>query len=192
MDADSPRTPSVENGGTTMAIAGGGALGMTIVELLVTLAVMVVLASLAYPSLQAMRAEQTVAHVADRLALSLAMGRSAAAARPADTILRPLDGTASFDTGWQVETTDRPGVPLAVVALDQRCLRIALRGTRVARPGEGGPHIRWTGVGYSRSEQGGFFSATFVVRCHGAQRQVRLGAQGRIRVCRPAAGRDCD
>ena len=83
-----------------MAIAGGGALGMTIVELLVTLAVMVVLASLAYPSLQAMRAEQTVAHVADRLALSLAMGRSAAAARPADTILRPRDGTASFDTGW--------------------------------------------------------------------------------------------
>lgn len=175
-----------------MAIARATASGMTIVELLVTLAVMMVLASLAYPSLQAMRAEQTVAQVADRLALSLAMGRSAAAARTRGTIMRPLDGTASFDTGWQVEAADRPGAPLAVVALDQRCLQIALRGTRVARPGEGGPHIRWTGVGYSRSEHGGLFSATFVVRCRGAQRQVRLGAQGRIRVCRPGSGRGCD
>lgn len=163
--------------------------GLGLVELLVVLAVMAILAGLTYPSMRATLAEQAVTHAADRLAASLALGRTVASSRPADTALLPLDGSTSFDAGWQVVSMARPEAPLMVVPMEQRCLHIALRGTRVA---EHAPAIRWTAVGYSRSEQGGFFSATFIVRCHGAQRQVRLGAQGRIRVCRPGADRDCD
>lgn len=180
--------------------------GLSLVECLVTLAVAAILAAAAYPALHAVVAEQTVTHAADRLAASLALGRSIAATQLTDTALLPLAGHAAFDHGWQIVSRAHPDAPLLAVPLPDRCLRIALRGSRHesrrethnAGHGAHAPGIRWTAVGYSRSEHGGFHAATFVVRCHGARRQVRLGAQGRIRICQPPAGlhrhadRDCD
>ncbi|MGY8523807.1 pilus assembly FimT family protein [Paracidovorax citrulli] len=54
-----------------------------------------------------------------------------------------------------------------------------------------GQALRLAAVGYSRSRQGGFVAATFTVRCGTARLQVRLGAQGAIRVCMPGRDRDC-
>lgn len=169
--------------------------GLSLVECLVTLAVVAILAAMAYPALRAVVAEQTVTHAADRLAASLALGRSIAATQLADTVLLPLEGHGAFDRGWQVVSRASPDAPLLTVPMRDRCLRIAVRGTRHenrhgsrhAGRDAHAPGIRWTAVGYSRSEHGGFHAATFVVRCHGARRQVRLGAQGRIRICRPPA-----
>lgn len=58
--------------------------------------------------------------------------------------------------------------------------------------GRGSHALRFTAVGYSRSEQGGFQAATFSLSRRGGQRQVRLGAQGRIRLCTPVRDSDCD
>lgn len=184
------------------------ALGLSLVECLVTLVIAAILAAIAYPTLRGIVAEQIVMHAADRLAASLALGRSTAATQLSDIALIPLDGHADLNGGWQVLSTASPEAPLLTVPIPEPCLRIAPRAHRHtsyganpgANPGNSShdardahpPGIRWTAVGYSRSERGGFHAVTFVVRCHGAQRQVRLGAQGRIRICRPATDRDCD
>ena len=179
--------------------------GLSLVECLVTLAVVAILAGIAYPTLRTIVAEQSVTHAADRLAASLALGRSTAVTQLADIVMLPLNGHASFDHGWQIVSIESPEAPLLVVPLQDRCLRVESRDprreprrdTRGGGRGEQASGIRWTAVGYSRSEHGGFHATTFVVRCHGAQRQVRLGAQGRIRICRPNIDhrnreRDCD
>ncbi|SDC20600.1 type IV fimbrial biogenesis protein FimT [Cupriavidus sp. YR651] len=170
--------------------------GIALPELLVALAVAAILTGTAWPLLRDALAVYTVSHAADRLAGSLALARTTAASRRVEVLLQPPTGAESFDRGWQLVEAPGPSAPgdlaappFAVVTLDQPCLHISLRGTGGAA---GPPTLRLTAVGYSRSEQGGFFAATFQVRCHGAQRQVRLGAQGRIRICRPGTDVDCD
>ncbi|MFJ1252835.1 GspH/FimT family pseudopilin [Cupriavidus sp. CuC1] len=166
--------------------------GATLAELLTCLAVLAILAALAFPSWQRLQARQQVMLAADRLAGSLAVARSAAVARRSDVILTPLPGASSLDHGWRLALAPggEPGQDdaglLAVVELRNACLRIALRSTT-----QGSNTLRMTAVGYSRSEQGGFLAATFTVSCQGEQRQLRLGAHGRVRLCTPGQDADC-
>lgn len=167
--------------------------GATLAELLTCVAVLAILAALAYPSWQRLQARQQVMLAADRLAGSLALARASAVARRAKVILAPLPGASTLDGGWRL--TLEPGSAsdqgdtglLAVVELRDACLRIALRSTE-----QGSNTLRMTAVGYSRSEQGGFLAATFTVTCRGEQRQLRLGAHGRVRLCTPGQDADCD
>ncbi|WP_066731720.1 GspH/FimT family pseudopilin [Cupriavidus sp. D384] len=168
--------------------------GVTLTELLVSLAVSAVLAVAAWPTIGTLVAEHSAGHAADRLAASLALGRTTASARRAEVRLEPIHGADTLARGWQLTAMgDAPAgdrtPPFSVVALHDRCLRITLRATAGTATTQS---LRLTPVGYSRSERGGFLAATFLVRCHQAQRQVRLGAQGRIRICRPGADADCD
>lgn len=167
---------------------GGIALG----ELLVCLAVLAVLGAVTYHAADVLMARQQVTIAADRLAASLALARSAAMARRVEVALQPLDGHLTLDHGWQLAATNglrRPGqdAALSVVQLDAPCLSIALRQTARASN-----VLRFAAVGYSRSEQGGFQAATFTLSCRGEQRQVRMGAQGRIRLCTPGHDKDCE
>lgn len=165
--------------------------GVSLVEMLVSLAVVAMLATAAWPLLGDMLAQQRASHAADRLATSLALARTAAASRRTEVRLDVLDGASTFDAGWRLTAVsgqvDDAVPPFSVVSLRDSCLRITLRATS-----SGTSSLRLTAVGYSRSERGGFFAATFEVRCGTAVRQVRLGAQGRIRVCRPGVDTGCD
>jgi type IV fimbrial biogenesis protein FimT len=178
--------------------------GATLAELLICLAVLSVLAALAYPSWQRLLARQQVTLAADRLAGSLALARATAVARRTEVLLAPLPGTATLDRGWRLmlapagsAAMDPPplgtggpdrhdGGLLATVELRSACMRIALRSTA-----QGNNTLRMTAVGYSRSEQGGFLAATFTVTCQGEQRQLRLSAHGRGRLCTPGQDADC-
>ena len=166
--------------------------GVTLAELLISLAVSAALAVAAWPTLTAMLAQQRVAQTADRLAASLALARSTAAARRTEVRLGPIADAGTLDHGWQLAAVgtepDEQATPFSVVALNDRCLRITLRGAGVAASTQS---LRLTAVGYSRSERGGFIAVTFQVHCDQARRQVRLGAQGRIRICRPGVDADC-
>lgn len=179
--------------------------GVTLVEFLVSLAVIVALALAALPALGVLLDQHRAAYAADRLAASLAMARSMASARRTELVLTPIGGNKDFGKGWALgiagNTSRADEPPLSVVAMTDRCLSVTLRGTG-GTAGAGGTSatsgvagrqsLRLTPVGYSRTEHGGFFAATFQVRCHAAQRQVRLGALGRIRICQPGVDTDCD
>ncbi|AOY93169.1 pilus assembly protein [Cupriavidus sp. USMAA2-4] len=162
------------------------ARGATLVELLCCLALLAILAATAYPAWQAWLARQRVVYAADRLAGSLALARSTAAARRQEVLLEALPGATGFDRGWRLRLADADADgTLAVVPLQQACLRVRLRGA-----GEGAA-LRVSAVGYSRSEHGGFFAATFALRCQDEQRHLKVGAQGRIRICTPGRDIDC-
>ena len=166
--------------------------GITLAELLVCLAVLALLGTVTYHAADVLMARQQVTIAADRMAASLALARSAAMARRVEVTLQPLDGHLTLDRGWQLAATDGRRGPgrdalLSVVQLDAPCLSINLRQTARASN-----VLRFAAVGYSRSEQGGFQAATFTLSCRGEQRQVRMGAQGRIRLCTPGHDKDCE
>lgn len=164
--------------------------GLTLVELLATLTILTLLVAAAYPVFSGLLARQQVTLAADRLAVSLALGRATALARRVEVTLQPLPGEATLDAGWQLVAAsgdpDRRTV-LSVVEPGMPCLSVALRQTA-----RGTNVLKFLPVGYSRSEQGGFQAATITLGCRGEQRQVRLGAQGRIRLCTPGRDADCD
>lgn len=160
-------------------------VGATLPELLVGLAILALLAAVAMPVLRQLIARQAVTQTADQLAGALSLARSAAMARREEVRVEPLDGTGDFHAGWQVRAATA-AQPRAAGSLGTPCLRVALRQTDSAAA------LRFSPVGYSRSESGGFQAATFAVTCRDAQRQVRLGAQGRIRLCTPGRDAACD
>ncbi|AQV95242.1 pilus assembly protein [Cupriavidus necator] len=164
--------------------------GLTLAELLAGLAVLALLAAAAYPVFSSLLARQQVTLAADRLAASLALARATALARRIEVTLQPLPGEATLDPGWQLVAAsgdpDRHAV-LSVVEPGMPCLSVSLRQTA-----RGINVLKFLPVGYSRSEQGGFQAATFTLGCRGEQRQVRLGAQGRIRLCTPGHDADCE
>jgi len=180
MTTPGPRPPS------------GAPHGTTLVELLCCLLLLAILGAMAYPSWQAWQARQQVTQAGDRLAGSLALARTAAAARRTEVLVEPLPGAAGFDGGWRLRMAageDGSGgseATVSTVQLHHRCLTVRLR----ASGGESA--LRVTAVGYSRTEHGGFFAATFTLRCRGEQRLLRVGAQGRIRICTPGQDPDCD
>ncbi|UIF85394.1 Tfp pilus assembly protein FimT/FimU [Cupriavidus sp. UYPR2.512] len=167
--------------------------GLALVELLTGLAILALLASSAYPVFSGLLARQQVSLAADRLAASLALARATALARRVEVTLQPLPGETTLDRGWQLVVGNaQRGDPersavLSVVEPGMPCLWVTLRQTA-----RGTNVLKFLPVGYSRSEQGGFQAATFTLGCRGEQRQVRLGAQGRIRLCTPGRDADCD
>ncbi|MCO4888723.1 GspH/FimT family pseudopilin [Cupriavidus sp. WGtm5] len=164
--------------------------GLTLVELVAGLAILGVFTAAAYPVFSGMLARQQVMLAADRLAMSLALARATALSRRVEVTLQPLPGESTLSPGWQLVTAgaspDQP-VVLSVVEPGTPCLSVTLRQTV-----RGANVLKFLPVGYSRSEQGGFQAATFTLGCRGEQRQVRLGAQGRIRLCTPGRDTDCE
>ncbi|SPD65451.1 Pilus assembly protein [Cupriavidus taiwanensis] len=164
--------------------------GLTLVELVAGLAILGVFTAAAYPVFSGMLARQQVTLAADRLAMSLALARATALSRRVEVTLQPLPGESTLSPGWQLATAgaspDQP-VVLSVVEPGTPCLSVTLRQTV-----RGANVLKFLPVGYSRSEQGGFQAATFTLGCRGEQRQVRLGAQGRIRLCTPGRDADCE
>lgn len=194
--------------------------GATLIEWLAAMAITATLAASAYPSYRDALERQQVRLAADLLAASIETAREFAQARRSTVLLAPQPGSADFSRGWRIlpgeasmadgatraagamgatgaigaigaiaatgtsEATDAPA--LSSVGLAAACLRVALRAT------DGGRALRLAPVGYSRSERGGFYAATFTLRCGHAQRQVRLGALGRLRICTPWQDADCD
>lgn len=164
-----------------------GTTGATLIESLAAMAITATLAASGYPTYRDALERQQVRLAADLLAASIETAREFALARRSTMLLAPQPGSADFSRGWRViagETADAPA--LSAVGLNAACLRVALRAT------DGGRALRLAPVGYSRSERGGFYAATFTLRCGHAQRQLRLGALGRLRICTPGRDADCD
>lgn len=174
--------------------------GATLIEWLAAMAITATLAASGYPSYRDALERQQVRLAADLLAASIDTAREFALARRRTMLLAPQPGSADFSRGWRIvakeaaesaasadpadPTADTPA--LSAVGLSAACLRVALRAT------DGRRALRLAPVGYSRSERGGFYAATFTLRCGHAQRQVRLGALGRLRICTPGQDADCD
>lgn len=76
------------------------AAGLTFIELLVVLAIVVILAAIAAPSFTSLIANQRAKSIASELFATLSLARSAAIARNSNVTVSPK--TANWQNGWQL------------------------------------------------------------------------------------------
>ncbi|MFH1603932.1 MAG: GspH/FimT family pseudopilin [Pseudomonadota bacterium] len=88
-------------------------LGLTMIELLIVLAIMGILASLAAPSFSDLVKSQRIKSMATDLNASLTLARSEAVKRNRDVTLSPTT-PGSWQNGWQIADPDNPGSNIEV------------------------------------------------------------------------------
>ena len=77
-------------------------LGLTIIELMITLVVAAILLTIAVPSMQAMIRNNRLTTQANTFVATLQYARSEAIKRRANLRILSADGTADWETGWRV------------------------------------------------------------------------------------------
>jgi type IV fimbrial biogenesis protein FimT len=165
------------------------AYGFTLPELLTSLAVLSVLASIAMTGGQQFIANQQLVTASDKLAASLTYARSESIKRQNAVMVDNIDG--DWASGWQifVDSNDNgqldEGEPLLYQQAPHPGSVIAKGNTPVRR------YIRYTSLGNAKMLSGAFQAGTLSI-CHAsgshAVRRLVLSASGRLRRSRGAAG----
>jgi type IV fimbrial biogenesis protein FimT len=111
-------------------LAGPDQSGFTLVELMVVIAVLAILATIAIPGFQGIVAQNRATSAANELQATLQFARSAAIAQSRQVTVRPTAG-GDWGGGWVVETVESP----VVVLRESPALRpsVSLDGVAVLR-----------------------------------------------------------
>ncbi len=112
-------------------IPPGGMRGFTLIELMVTLAVMAIVLSLAAPSFASLLASNRMSSQTNEFIGALNLARSEAVRRSQPVALRSNGGDLNFSTGWKVftdgdkDSDSDGGIPGTVTDVDGTVIREA-------------------------------------------------------------------
>ncbi|GAA4330280.1 hypothetical protein GCM10023165_03900 [Variovorax defluvii] len=178
--------------------------GLTLIELLVTLAVAAVLMTIAVPSFLAFQRNSELTSAANGLVASLATARGEAMKTGKPAMVVPADGS-SWNSGWVV-FLDKDQNEAFTESGDQVIFRQAALASHLSVSASGtadgsAPYILFDGSGYPKKRSSNappWGNLTFsIVRNDVADstrwdqtRRVMISKAGRIRSCRPASASD--
>lgn len=189
-----------------MTLQRGPTRGFTLIELMVVLALVAVLATIAAPSFIAYQRNSELTSISNTLLASINAARSEAMKRNQHALVVPVSGT-NWAGGWRVyvsqtyganATTYTEGTDLLIQQQAAMPGYIAVSTSDSA--GTAVNQIRFDGSGYSRNAAGSAFQAmTLRVRrtdvASSAQstesRIVVVSQSGRVRVCKPSTDTTC-
>lgn len=168
------------------------ARGFTLIELMVVLALVGILVTLAAPSFVQFQRNSRLRTVSSSLVSAINMARSEAMKRQKFTFVMPKDG--GWNAGWDVFVDMDNSLDLT--AADVRL------GAQSDKPSDVGvtvtttlPYVMFSGSGFPRKTDGSFANGTFTLTIPGSgetARSVVLANTGRVRVCDPNKdGADC-
>lgn len=178
--------------------------GFTLIELMVTIAIVSILGMVAVPSFVAFQRNSELTGAANSLLAAVNMARSEAMKRNLRVVVVPFSGT-SWGTGWTVfADVSRAGILSAtdeIVAQRDSPLPsyfAAPSGTgNAAASATGGPYIMFDGSGFATSRTGGSgnLSIKFNRTDDTSLKQTRvlvIAPTGRARICTPASASDAN
>ncbi len=173
--------------------------GFTLIELLTTVAIIVVILTLAAPSFTAFQRNSELTGVANTLLASLSSARSEAMKRGRNTLVVPSADCATWGDDWtkgwvvfvdndasqSLNSGDdilscEPKVPEAVTAVTGS----APEGFK--DPDNGKFYLMFNGSGYPRLLSGAFQSSSLDFTNGDETRRIISNPAGRLRVCKPA------
>ena len=180
----------------------GGAKGFTLIELMVTVALVAILMAVAVPSVTTFQRNAQLTSFSNTLLSAINAARGEAMKRGQSAMVVPVDGS-NWRNGWVVfvdldrsqafiETSDftilkREALP--------SYLEITATGTAAASP----PYIMFDASGYAKTKAGGFpGNQSFSIKRNdtsGADefaqtRRIKIASTGRVRLCTPKSGTD--
>jgi prepilin-type N-terminal cleavage/methylation domain-containing protein len=171
-------------------------MGFTLVEMMVVLAILIVLMTLAVPSVRNTLVESRTRSLVGDLQASIVSARSSAAQRAEPVVISPLVGT-DWTTGWQISTAPFTGAPVVLYTREATEDPANKKVTIDTTLGTGFfnaavPQIRFTAAGYSQKSDGAFLAGcvTFKNTSSNPQKQrlsLIASNAGRPRMCNPDA-----
>lgn len=172
---------------------GAGAAGLTLIELLVTIAIAAILAGLAAPSFRELLASNRLKSQASAMLSSLLLARGEAIKRNGRVVLcKSADGAActadgGWEQGWIVFADGNNNAALdagETVIQRQAALGEGLRLT--GKTANIANYVSYAAMGETRTTAGAFQSGTFTL-CHlsasgGQAREIKISGTGRPRI----------
>lgn len=179
--------------------------GFTLIELMVTVAIVAVLMMVAVPGLDNFRRNAELTSASNSLVAGINAARSEAMKKGTNALVQPVD-SASWNTGWVAASLDAANTTQVFdAAIDSLVLKqdamppyLTVSGTGAASGAA--PYVMFDASGYSRLKAGGFGALTLNITRNdltGSQlyeqtRRVKISSVGRVRVCRPKSATDAD
>ena len=180
-----------------------GAIGFTLIELMVVLAVLAVMLTLSTPGFTSFMRSAELSTAANSFVSSLNAARSEAMKRNLPAMVMPLEaGRSDWSQGFVAFVdVDRDGAYSASV--DITVLRQPIFGTFLTVEGNGSAkatpaYVRYDGSGFARKSDGnaGNLSMTFSrndvpqAEIFAQTRRIFIARTGRIRICTPTSAKD--
>lgn len=175
--------------------------GFTLIELMVTLAIVVVLISVAVPSLTTFQRNAQLTTFSNTLLASINAARGEAMKRGRYAMVLPLDGS-NWSSGWtvfvDVDLSKTYSATTDITILTQEPSPSYLTITGNGPAADSPPYIMFDASGYARLKAGGFGACTVEVKRNDVSgtsqlaetRLLKIASTGRARVCTPTSTSD--
>ena len=179
-----------------------GAKGFTLIELMVTVALVAILMAVAVPSVTTFQRNAQLTSFSNTLLSAINAARGEAMKRGQSAMVVPVDGS-NWSSGWVVfvdldksqafiETSD---FTILKREAPPSYLEITATGTAAASH----PYIMFDASGYAKTKAGGFpGNQSFNIKRNDASgadkfaqtRRIKIASTGRVRLCTPKSGTD--
>lgn len=175
--------------------------GFTLIELMVTIAIAVILMTVAVPGFVAFQRSSELTSIANNLLVSISMARTEAGKRNAPVLVVPGDYGTDWATGWVVfADNNRDGVYnsngdtiISTQPAPPSYIVMTGNGTTSENPS----YIRYDGSGFSKTKAGGFDANTIQIARNDTAstdysqiRRLKIASTGRVRICTPKTATD--
>ena len=175
--------------------------GFTLIELMVTLALVAVMMAIATPSLTTFQRNAQLTSFSNTMLASINAARGEAMKRGRNAMIVPASGT-SWNNGWVVfididrseDFDSTNNIRILTREAPPSYLTITPDGTASDSP----PYMMFDASGYSKTKAGAFGANTFEIKRNDVSgteqltqtRRVKIAPTGRVRVCTPASSTD--
>jgi len=192
------------------------ARGFTLIELMVTLALVAILMAVAVPSLTTFQRNAQLTSFSNTMLASMNAARGEAMKRGRYAMVVPADGT-NWSSGWIVfvdvdrsqtysANHDTPPDPhdtppdhdVTILTREAPPSYLAITPSLGSTAADSPPYIMFDASGYSKTKAGGFGALTFEIQRNDVTgsdqltqtRRLKIASTGRVRVCTPVSSTD--